>query len=94
MQDEEKVSLYYLVGVAGNNLDQALLKINEPSLYLGSLRDAATETFDECWLPSVPDNIRFYIDYDKFARDCQYGGDFTEFDYAGTSYTCTNLNGL
>ena len=94
LQDDEKVSLYYLVGVAGYNLDQALLKTDEPNLYQGNLLDAATELFDECWLSSVPDNIRFYIDYDKFARDCQYGGDLTEFDYAGTSYTCTNANGL
>ena len=94
LQDDEKVSLYYLVSVAGYNLDQALLKTDEPNLYQGNLLDAATELFDECWLSSVPDNIRFYIDYDKFARDCQYGGDLTEFDYAGTTYTCTNANGL
>ena len=94
LQDNEKVSLYYLVGVAGYSLDQALLKIDEPSLYQGNLLDAATELFDECWLPSVPDNIRFYIDYDKFARDCQYGGDLTEFNYAGATYTCTSANGL
>ncbi|MDG1074052.1 MAG: antirestriction protein ArdA [Methylophilaceae bacterium] len=94
LQDYEKVSLYYLVGVAGYNLDQALLKTDEPSLYQGNLLDAATELFDECWLPSIPESIQFYIDYDKFARDCQYGGDLTEFDYAGTTYTCTNANGL
>lgn len=94
LQDDEKVSLYYLVGVAGYSLDQALLKTDEPSLYKGNLLSAATELFDECWLPSVPDNIRFYIDYDKFARDCQYGGDLTEFDYASSTYTCTNANGL
>ena len=94
LQHDEKVSLNYLVGVAGYSLDQALLKTDEPSLYQGNLLDAATELFDECWLPSVPESIRFYIDYDKFARDCQYGGDLTEFNYAGTTYTCTNANGL
>ena len=92
--DDEKVRLYYLVGIAGYSLDQALLKIDEPSLYQGNLLDAATELFDECWLPSIPESIRFYIDYDKFARDCQYGGDLTEFAYASSTYTCTNANGL
>ena len=94
LQDDKKVSLYYLVGVAGYSLDQALLKTDEPSLYQGNLLDAATELFVECWLPSIPESIRIYIDYDKFARDCQYGGDLTELDYAGTTYTCTNANGL
>ncbi len=94
LQVDEKVSLYYLVAVAGYNLDQALLKIDEPSLYQGNLLDAATELFDECWLPSIPDSISFYIDYAKFARDCQYAGDLTEFNYAGKTYTCTNANGL
>ena len=86
LQDDEKVSLYYLVGVAGYSLDLALSKTDEPSLYQGNLLDTATELFDECWLPSIPDSIRFYIDYDKFARDCQYGGDLTEFTYSDTTY--------
>ena len=92
LQHDEKVSLNYLVGVAGYSLDQALLKTDEPSLYQGNLLDAATELFDECWLPIIPDSIRFYIDYDKFARDCQYAGDLTEFNYAGATYTCTKAN--
>ncbi len=94
LDDDEKVKLYYLVSVAGYNLEQALLKTDEPSLYQGNLRDAATELFDEIYLHSIPEYIQLYIDYDKFANDCQNGGDLTEFDYAGTTYTCTNANGL
>lgn len=92
LQDFEKASLFYLVGVAGYNLDQALSKLDEPSIIEANLRDAAEELFDECWLHEVPENIRFYIDYDKFARDCQLGGDMCEFEYANTTYTCTNTN--
>lgn len=94
LQDFEKVSLYYLVAVAGYNLDQALNKLDEPSITEGNLRDAAEELFDECWLHEVPENIRFYIDYDKFARDCQYSGDMAEFEYAGVTYTCTNSSSI
>src|ERR1035437_3910261 len=32
LQDHEKVSLYYLVAVAGYSLDQAMEKIDEPSI--------------------------------------------------------------
>lgn len=68
--------------MAGYTLEQALDKVNEPSMYYGNLLDAATELFDECWLPSVPDNIKYYIDYEKFVRDCSLGGDMCEFEYA------------
>lgn len=93
--DHEKVSLYYLIAVAGYSLDQALDKLDEPSITVSSLRDAAEELFDECYLHNVqPDSIRYYIDYEKFARDCQMGGDMSEFEYEGTTYTCTNASGL
>jgi|SRR5450830_346446 len=92
LQDHEKVSLYYLVAVAGYTLDQAIGKLDEPSITESSLLDAATELFDECYL--VPDAISYYIDYDKFARDCRMGGDLVEFEYANTTYTCTNSSCL
>lgn len=94
LQDYEKVNLYYLVAVAGYNLDQALNKLDEPSIAEANLRDTAEALFDECWLHDVPESIRFYIDYEKFARDCAMGGDLCEFEYAGTTYTCTNAAGV
>lgn len=94
LQDYEKVNLYYLIGLAGYSLEQALDKLDEPNITEASLRDAAEELFDECWLHEVPENIRFYIDYDKFARDCQYSGDMAEFEYAGVTYTCTNSSSM
>ncbi len=94
LQDFEKASLFYLVGVAGYNLDQALEKMNDTSIYQGDLLDAATELFDECYLHTLPDNLKYYFDYEKFARDCELGGDMCEFEYAGTTYTCTNSNSI
>lgn len=94
LQDYEKASLFYLVGVAGYNLDQALEKMNEPSIYQGELLEAATELFDECYLHTLPEHLKYYIDYEKFARDCELGGDMCEFEYAGTTYTCTNSNAI
>lgn len=94
LQDFEKASLFYLVGIAGYNLDQALEKINEPTIYQGELLEAATELFDECYLHTLPDCLKYYIDYEKFARDCELGGDMCEFEYGGTTYTCTNSNAI
>ena len=90
----EKLSLYYLVSLASYSLEQALDKVDEPSIYHGNLLDAATELFDECWLHIVPDNIKYYIDYEKFSRDCQLSGDMCEYEYDGKTYTCTNSSGL
>ncbi|MDP2229940.1 antirestriction protein ArdA [Methylotenera sp.] len=94
LQDYEKINLYYLVSCAGYTLSQGLDKLDEPSITESSLKDAATELFDECWLPSIPENVRYYIDYASFASDCQLGGDMTEFEYAGNTYTCTNASGI
>lgn len=38
--------------------------------------DYAEELFDECYLHDVPENVRYYIDYEKFARDLFRGGDY------------------
>jgi hypothetical protein len=83
-----------LLSVAGYSLSQALDKVNEPSITQSSLRDAAEELFDECWLHDVPENIRYYIDYGKFARECEIGGDMVEFEYNNQIYTCTNAAGV
>ena len=44
-----------------------------------SFRDYSDELFDECYLPDIPNNVRYYMDYEKFANDLIYSGDyFTE----------------
>jgi hypothetical protein len=94
LSEAEMLNLYYLVGVVGYSTEQALGKLEEPSIYDGNLLDAASELFDECYLPSLPDNVKYYIDYEKFARDCILSGDMCEFEYDGETYTCTNAAGI
>lgn len=36
-----------------------------------SFKDFAENLFDECYLSQVPESVRFYIDYDAFARDLE-----------------------
>ena len=64
------------------------------SLYEGKLLDAASELFDECYLHDIPEQLRYYVDYAKFARDCEISRDMIEFEYEGTTYTCTNAAGI
>lgn len=41
-----------------------------------SFLDYAEGLFDECYLVELPEHLRMYIDYKKFANDLIYGGDF------------------
>jgi hypothetical protein len=92
LQDYEKISLYYLLRCAGYTINQAFDRLDEPCITESSLRDAAAELFDECYLHTIPENVRYYIDYASFAKDCEMGGDLTEFEYNNRTYTCTNAS--
>jgi Antirestriction protein (ArdA) len=83
-------ALYYLCDVIGDDMETAINKLDDVTLYTGTLKEAAEELFDECYAHNIPENLRFYIDYEKFARDCELSGDMYEFEFAGTTYTCIN----
>ena len=92
--EHEKVALYFLTGVLGYALDDAMDKIDEVVLFHGDALEAAEELFDDCYALAIPDNLRCYFDMEKFARDLEIGGDFNEFDFQGKTYTCTNASGI
>jgi antirestriction protein len=41
-------------------------------------------------LEQIPENLRFYIDYEAYARDCRMGGDVSFTRYNGTLYVFNN----
>lgn len=90
IDDDLLPAMHYLTECAGQSWKDAKENVDDVCLYNGSLIDAATEQFDEIY--TVPDSIAGYIDYEKFARDCELGGDMLEFEYNGKTYTCTNNN--
>jgi hypothetical protein len=94
LDDQQKAALYYLTDCNGCDLGDALGSLDDVSLYEGSLLDAATELFDEIYLPEVPEAVRNYIDYDAFANDCRLGGDLCEFRFDGATFTVTNASGV
>ncbi len=87
LDKREKVALFYLVDGAGYDLKQAQEKVDDVVLYECRLREAAEEIFDECHLESIPEGVRCYIDYEKYARDLELGGELTEFEFANAVYT-------
>ncbi|MFZ6773257.1 antirestriction protein ArdA [Undibacterium sp. SXout7W] len=94
LSDYEKTGLYYLRSVLGYCLENALDKLDDVNLSEGNLMDVAETLFDEFYLDDVPESVRAYIDYEKYARDCELGGDLCEFDFNGTTWTCTNALGV
>ena len=92
--ENEKIALYFLTGELGYTLDQAMDKVEDVIIYEGDAKEAAEELFDECYAHTIPENLRWYFDMDKFARDLEIGGDFNEFNFNGTTYTCTNASGI
>jgi hypothetical protein len=94
LDDQQKAALFYLVDQVGYRMNEALEKIDDVCISECSLIDAASELFDECYLPDVLEAVRPYIDYDAFARDCRLGGDMVEFRFDGTTWTVTNASGL
>lgn len=94
LDDYEQAQLYFLMDVCGYDLDEGLNRMADVCLQEDSLEECAQQFFDECYMHEVPESIRYYIDYDKFARDVEMEGGMTEFEYQGTTYTCTNANGI
>ena len=70
LPDHEKLNLYYLVGIAGDSVDQAFNILDEPRITEFDLKDVAAELFYESYLSTLPETVLFYIDYEMFARDC------------------------
>jgi hypothetical protein len=97
-KEHEWPAMFFLMNDLNMTFEEAKEKVDDVSISECSLLDAATELFDECYLCEIPkesrDFIGRYIDYEAFSSDCQMGGDMVEFEFAGTTYTCTNASGL
>lgn len=85
-------NMFYLMNEIGCDIYAARIKVDDVILYEGDLQEAADELFDKCYLLDTPKHIQPYVDYEKFARDCQLDGTLDEFKFAGKTYVCTNAS--
>lgn len=88
--EEQQAALYFLGEYPRYTLADALDKQWDVQLYEGCKEDVAEEVMSDCF--DIPESLTYYIAYDKWARDCELGGDWVEFNFAGTTLTCTNAN--
>jgi len=85
--EDQKIKVIISVGEAGYSFNP---ESDDPDdfdidLYeLDSLRDLAEQFIEEGLFGEIPENIRFYLDYDAIARDL--GMDYSEITLSGRRY--------
>ncbi|MCK4945033.1 MAG: antirestriction protein ArdA [Alphaproteobacteria bacterium] len=88
--EDQKIKVIIAVGEAGYSFDPRKDDPDDPDdfdieLYeLDSLRDLAEQFIEEGLFGEIPENIRFYLDYDAIARDL--GMDYSEIRLNDTNY--------
>lgn len=93
--DDKRRGLTWLLHDRGCKLSEALDKAEDVRTYDGSASDYAAEFVEDCYseaLESLPEFIRYHIDYEGIARDLVLGGDIAVVDQDGEHFIVTNAN--
>lgn len=89
MNEEEMIKALYLSDDWGCSISDIIEHdFDDITLFEGTAEDYALNYVEACGLlESMPENLRFYFDYDAFARDLVLGGDIADFQAPnGTRY--------
>lgn len=60
------------------SLDDALLRYDEVYLYYGTAKNYAEDYIEDT--EEIPENLRYYIDYEAIARDMEINGEIIEIE--------------
>lgn len=75
LSSEYALGFEYLI-TDGYSIPDSIDKAPDISFFEGSVVDYAKSYLDDSGLiDSIPESLRFYFDYEKFARDVEYSGD-------------------
>ena len=89
MEEEEALKCLYLASDRSMTIKE-ILDFDKDEIYLfeGTPKEYAENYLEETgMLDQIPENLRYYFDYDAFARDLVLGSDIAEFEAPdGTSY--------
>lgn len=75
-----------LMAYYGGKLEDAKRALEDN--YMGEYEselDYAIHLFDECYLSDIPENLQYYIDYDKFQKDI-FVNDYFSIQVGGSSH--------
>ena len=93
LDEREQAALAYLTGCLGMDVNEALVQVEDVSLFTGTTKDYAEDYFDDMY-PDLPESLRNYIDMESFAHDLELNGDIYELRFGGIDYVVTNHNSL
>lgn len=83
----------FIAAASQYTLEEALTKMEDGD-YQGEYtsRQDWAESFmeDTGTLDQIPENLRFYFDYEKYARDCELSGDIDFVEHEGSIHVFNN----
>ncbi|PHR93140.1 MAG: hypothetical protein COA69_04100 [Robiginitomaculum sp.] len=87
LETDETIKAIYLSEDLSYAMDGILDCLDDVSLFEGTALEY-TESYieDTGLLEQIPENLRFYFDTEKFARDMVLGGDISSIEIDGTNY--------
>jgi len=87
MNDDEKATLYYIVGDLGYSLDDAVTMLDDDRAFEGTAKEYVEQLSDDVgWNMLLGDNLEFYVDVEKVVRDFEISGDIAEFSFGGRTW--------
>jgi antirestriction protein len=87
LEEYEKPVLFYCVDILGMTAREGMTSLEDYSVRQGTAQEYAEEYVDSIGiLDSMPENLRYYLDTEAFARDMVLNGDIYEFEFNGNSY--------
>lgn len=77
--DETEAAQILFLCDCGYSLSDALGRYEEVSLFNGPAKDYAYDLIEET--TEIPENLRYYIDYEAIARDMEINGEIVEINH-------------
>lgn len=74
---EDAIRIIFLIDL-GFSIEDALTHYDDVCLHLGTAADYAQELIEET--TEIPENLRYYIDYESIARDMKISGEVVEIE--------------
>lgn len=78
LDDTETTQIMFLLD-CGYSLSDALDRYEDVCIFNGKASDYAYDLINDT--TEIPENLRFYIDYDAIARDMEINGEITEINH-------------
>lgn len=84
---EEKAKLHWLLIECGYDYDYSIGQIENSTVYRQPLNETAEIIFEDLHQHKIPEGLQSYIDHEHFAAELGASGQYSEFEFAGFTWT-------